>query len=229
MYRIFATLTLLTAFSSTATAGLIFELDFDSTTPEFSQTTGNSDTGTAPGFSIVAGAGVGGSNGVVIDFDTTGAFSTGFFTQLRDQLPGNNDILTTPTSTNQSDYFYSFDVRATGFLPGVTSAGGQSFFQFNGNMSPNQPLSTGVTEEFQTFSIFLDPGTINPNTFFTSGSRPTWQVELLGVINNFGEDNNNSLVLDNFRLNQVKTVPEPSSLFLLAAGIAGFVRRRRSV
>jgi len=186
--------------SSTATADtIIYELNFDSsTTPAFSQVTGNSDTGAAPGFTITPGAGVGGSNGVVINFDTTGAFSTGFFTQLNNQSPGSDDLLATPTSANQSDYFYSFDVRATGLAPGVTSAGGQSFFQFGSTLAPNSTLPQEVTDVFQTISIPLNAATIDPATFFTAGNRPTWQVELLGVVNDFGGDADNTFVLDNF-------------------------------
>lgn len=230
MSRFFFALGLLAIMTTAAKADLtIFELNFDSsTTPAFSQTTGNSDAGGNQGFSLTNTAGVGGSNGALITFDSTGAFSTGFFTQLNDQLPGSNDILNTPTSTNLSDYEFSFDVLATGFAPGATSAGGQAFFQFTGgNVLPNTPLFPEVTDQFQTITFNLGPGTIDPNTFFTSGSRPTFQVELLGVVPDFGGDAGNTLVLDNFRIKQVVAIPEPSSIALFSIGIAGLALRRR--
>ena len=196
------------------------EEDFDTSSTEFEQTTGSAPSS----LSVSNTAGVGGTSGAEVTFDTTTSpFSTGFFGDL---LP--SALINAPTSTSAADYSFSFDVRATGFDTGFSSQGGQAMFQIDGSTPiSNTPIT--ITDTFQTITLGFGSGTIDPNIFLAANGRPTFQVELLGL-NSFGQDTGNTLVIDNLKITVAEAVPEPGSLLVLSMGIVGLAsRRRRSV
>lgn len=230
MSRFFFALGLLAIMTTAAKADLtIYELNFEpgGSVPAFSGLGGSAQNSSS--FTTINNAGVGGSNGAEVTFDTTDPTvdSLAFFTQLNNQTAGSVDLINVPTSTNLADYFLSFDVLATGFVPtDMDGIFGQALFQVNGStLLPNQNIN--VTDQFQSFSIPLGTGTFDPNDLISLGQRPTFQVQIIGLQNNFGQDADNTFVLDNFRIKQVVAIPEPSSIALFSIGIAGLALRRR--
>lgn len=221
MSRLFIALGMALTISATAKADtVIYCVDFDTSSTEFEQTTGSAPSS----LSVSNTAGVGGTSGAEVTFDTTTSpFSTGFFGDL---LP--SALINAPTSTSAADYSFSFDVRATGFDTGFSSQGGQAMFQIDGSTPiSNTPIT--ITDTFQTITLGFGSGTIDPSIFLAANGRPTFQVELLGL-NSFGQDTGNTLVIDNLKITVAEAVPEPGSLLVLSMGIVGLAsRRRRSV
>jgi len=231
MSRLIIALALMAWVSSTAQADNVYTLDFDATPVAGQTTTGGASTGV----NFMNSDGVGGTNGAVISFDS-GGFSTGLFADI-DLFNNPGFLQQTPTSTSLSDYFLSFDILATGFAPGVTSFTGTTQASFDvGNFGAtntflsNVPFGASVTDQFTTITIPLGTGTVNPADFLTTDNadRPRFTLSLLGVDNGqFGEDTDNTFVLDNITLVEVSAVPEPGSFLLVAIGITGLATRRR--
>jgi len=225
MSRLIIALALMAWVSSTAQADNVYTLDFDATPVAGQFTTGGASTGVG----FTNSAGVGGTNGAVISFDSSG-FSTGLFADI-DLFNNPGFLQKTPTSTSLSDYEFSFDAFATGFAPGVNSVFAQARFEFGPDVFVNNvTIPGGITDQVQTFTFGLDSDpslTTVPAAFFGGGTapRPTFQIQILGVENDF-VDTSSTLVLDNFQITQVNSVPEPSSIAVIL-GFAGLALRRR--
>lgn len=238
MSRIFVVLGFLVFLATPADAQVIYSLDFDSNPNGLPEFAGPGGQDSNPMSSIIVGAT---GNAVEITFDPTFAGndpanpiaptafrSASVFAQLGDN---NVDLLNAGTSTSLSDYEFSFDALATGFAPGMNSIFAQARFQFGPDVFVNNiTIPGGVTDQLQSFSFSLasDPNlTTVPAAFFggASAPRPTFQVQILGVQNAF-DDTSSTLVLDNFQITQVNSVPEPSSIAVFL-GFAGLALRRR--
>ncbi|MDA8744780.1 PEP-CTERM sorting domain-containing protein [Rubripirellula amarantea] len=216
--------------TSSSSADLIYELDFNTETGTPGDYNPNFDQADPVGISArsyTAGTGMDGSRALQVDFNTTGdPFSVSYFTNL------SSSSVNAPTSANASDYDLSFDVRIEGFDFDSTSV----FTQFDLRLNDvNFQGTLNSTSTYQTVTTNLGAMTNTlAGTFdlgdFTTGTRQ-FRIAFLGLNGKFDTDTNNTYYVDNIRLNEVVAVPEPSSLGMLAIGMLGGVtywRKRRS-
>ncbi len=175
----------------------------------------------------VAGAGVGGSVGVVVisDFVPPGVGYGGEAYQYQLNNTGGLN-----TSANLSDYTLSFDAlvnKANGGFGLTVQSWANS--GFSGTFSQSQSASdNGISTPnvFQHFSVNL--GTMGPGLITTGQTlHIAWQMDefMYG-----GPGTGNEMIIDNVQLTMA-AAPEPSSIALCALGAVGgfaFLRRRKS-
>ena len=189
--------------SSLPTFGdLVYDLNYDVTTPTYHQF----DFGGPKTLSTTTGGVTG--DAAKLEFDNSGSiFNLSYFAEI------NPTEINTPTSALASDYEFSFDVKAEGLDSGVTSAGGQAEirlgdarFQANYNAT-----ATYTTLTFNLGAMTSIGGTFDLSDVTTTPTKPQFKVNSLGLTGKFGADAGNVLRFDNFQLTQLSAVPEPSA------------------
>ena len=193
--------------SSLPTFGdLVYDLNYDVTTPTYHQF----DFGGPKTLSTATGGVTG--NAARLEFDNSGSiFSLSYFAEI------NPFEINTPDSALASDYEFSFDVKAEGLKSGVTSAGGQTEirlgdakFQANYNAT-----ATYTTLTFNLGAMTSVGGTFDLSDVTTTMVKPQFKVNLLrsglSITDMFDTDAGNVLRFDNFQLTQLSAVPEPSA------------------
>ncbi len=211
-----------------AFADVIYDLDYNTQTGavgNFNPNYDQADNG-ASVISYEAGAGSDGSRSLRVDFDTTtNPNSVSYFTNLA------SSSVSAPTSGNASDYTLSFDVRVEGFDTGQSQVFTQYDLRigdevFRGNLNGN------VTDRTVMVNLgdLTNAGAGNFETGDFAGTQQ-FRIDLAnfagGLQVPFASDTNNAYFVDNIRLEQITSIPEPSSLSLLAAGILGLSLRRK--
>lgn len=215
MFRILGLLTCLSA--SIANGGVVYELNFDSTNPAYSQAGGAG----APNLSLT-GSGFTG-NGAVLSFAPASA-SDGAVNFFSNVSLSAGDLLSSPSSTEASDYIFSFDSKVDGLQSPNANTYVQVQFKLGG---VTYQSGFNVTEQFANYQFTLPSGPIDPADFTSDSPRPEFRFDVFNIGSAFGTDTGNSLSVDNLRITEVTAVPEPSSMALLAFGGAGLAWRRR--
>ncbi|WFB36239.1 PEP-CTERM sorting domain-containing protein [Kiritimatiellota bacterium B12222] len=215
--------------ATSASAEVIYIIDYDSNTSNYSQ----NDSSAAPvkdhgTFSYTPGSntnGVGGTNALSLDWDaTTAAPSDNYQFKL---FTNKNSTANLATTDDLSLLSLDFSLFVAGQVASPDPI--KLAVSFSGNKSADKNISP-VNGSYTNYSFALSD--------FTFASAPT-----LGDINGglqvviesgwdkgdnvFGWDSGNSIHLDNVSVNQA--IPEPSSVILLlvAGGALLFYRRKK--
>ncbi|WDQ15521.1 PEP-CTERM sorting domain-containing protein [Rhodopirellula sp. P2] len=215
MFRILGLLICLS--TSIANGGVVYELNFDSAIPAYSQSGGDG----SPSLNLTGTGSIG--NGAVLSFTPANASdgAVNFFSNVSLNM---GDLLGNPISTQASDYTFSFDAKVEGLESPNTNAYVQAQFKLAGETYQS---GFNVTEQFASYQFTLPSGPLDPAAFTSDSPRPEFRFDVFSIGSRFGTDTGNSLSVDNLRISEVTAVPEPSSMALLAIGGAGLVWRRR--
>lgn len=240
----------LLAGASSVSAVTLLDFDFDTANPGYVyaysyQNTGTSSNNNGNPFPVV-GAGVGGTAGALATFDTTlmTGSNAGFGVGLGG---GPQNASAIATATSLSDFSFRVAAKADGLTGSSAIIRYEIKFEApDGTVGPtnNQTdvlltlsLFGSLTSSYSTLATNLGAWTVDNGSF-------TQVQTFLGALNNinlnfandstvgatmpdFGNDNNNSISVDNYLLT---IIPEPSGLALSALGLLGLsARRKRSM
>jgi hypothetical protein len=145
---------------------------------------------------------------------------------LNDNFGNDALVYITLDGTDYEDFEIRFDVEAT---PGELPTSFDIFFRTGatGGVWYRETLQNNIPLTFVDYSPadpenqYANSGVISLSSIL-NGASP---IEI--ILNDFSENGNDEMELDNIEITANRTVPEPSSLLLLAFGVLGSMDRRR--
>ena len=145
------------------------------------------------------------------------------------------------SSSDPNDYNIVFDVAANGFAPNnvdiflnfFESGGAGNVLnqqigvnQNNVNLAPFV-TSLGATDDTVSVIIGLENFITGDVSGLANADRFQFQLNTRSLDENYSADADNVLILDNIGVELLSSVPEPTSLLLVAMGAVGLIGRRR--